>query len=661
LRQSQLLPPEQVQRIEARIEASGLDTAVVADLVKEGMLTSYQIRLLESGRGKDLMLGQYRILEELGRGGFGCVYKAAHVLMDRVVALKVVAPERVEVDRTRTMFLREVRAATRLHHPNIALAYDAGEADGRLFMALEYIEGPTLDQLVRHNGPLPLNLAWSMLQQAAHALRYAHEQGMVHRDIKPANLLIPRPATAGAGRSPLEVPTLLKVVDFGLARLQQSKLQSKQASGTLFASKDNVFAGTPDYMSPEQARDLHDVDIRSDLYSLGCTFYFALTGRKPFAGSSALEIVFQHWEKAPDPVQRWRPDVPAPLSSLISRLMEKQPGRRFQTPEELLMEMGYMSIGGIAGIAGSHPAIALPSWPSVSVSLPAVAGSSPHIALPPLAPEARTTSPRATIAREQGADLPEENLAATIEIPAPDELRGAQQAELLLAPDGAEMPSPQPTPAPAEPAVEAPGATLVAVDTQGEPAVPVCPTWAPHNVSPDREIRLLWEQWHRVVSCFASGAPPEVSPTDYKTLHDRLLQGLRSCATGDESRQYQYRRLEVLVQPWVSLPVLGATEPGILRDLAARAEGLARDLGIRPKKMTVPFWLVAAALILLLVGVSGISSVQVSGGRLWHPPSLQTAWHFLQANPILSLTLLLPGGVLGALWGVSRVIRQVRG
>jgi serine/threonine protein kinase len=623
LRESQLLSEELLEQVRARVQAGEPSGNVASALIDEGVLTPYQVRQLEAGQGKGLVLGQYRILDELGRGGFGWVYKAAHVLMDRIVALKVIAPERVEDERARAMFLREVRAATRLHHPNIALAYDAGEAGGRLFMAIEYVAGPTLDQLVRKQGPLPVNLAWPMLLQAAQALRYAHEQGMVHRDIKPANLLVPDAALSDSGRLQLDAPALIKVVDFGLARLQ-----SQGASATLFAGKDKVFAGTPDYVSPEQARSVHDVDIRADLYSLGCTFYFALTGGKPFHGATALEIVLQHIEKEPEPLGLLRPDLPPTLTSCIRRLMEKRRERRFQSPAELLAEMGVLSIGG------SQPVISLPSWPS--------------LVLPPAPPGAPAFRKSGMMARPVlGA---EDNMSATLQIPA---VGGPSPAVSASNPPGVLGA------VPAESADDAGHATVIALDTQEEPNAVACAAAPPTVAQPRRAMQQAWRKWHALVAALVQRTGPlAMEAADYKALHSLLLAEIRAHTAAEPLQYVACRRLELLIEPWLSLAVLTRTDPETLQDVMIRSEEVADELGLSAAKSGLPRWLIWLLLLLLSLAVGGIALSQLSGGRpSWHFPSLQSVWHFVEANPILSMTLLLPATVLGALFGLSRLVK----
>jgi serine/threonine-protein kinase len=314
--------------------------AVARALMEAGLLTRFQAERLLMGRVQGFLLGPYRILEQVGRGGIGRVYKAEHRTMGRAVALKVLAPNLLQTERALELFQHEVRAVGRLVHPNIVTAFDASEDRGRHYIVLEYVDGPNLDQLVRRQGPLPVAQACDYVRQVADGLQCAHNAGMVHRDIKPANLLVQR-------RGPQEdTPGLVKISDFGLARLQAPDAgDALDHPGTLFV-RENTVMGTPDYLSPEQARNLHQTDIRSDLYSLGCTFYFLLTGRAPFPGGSAVNKVIRHWSETPAPLAELRPDVPPAVAAIVERLMAKDPADRFQTPAELAAALEPFSASG---------------------------------------------------------------------------------------------------------------------------------------------------------------------------------------------------------------------------------------------------------------------------------------------------------------------------
>jgi serine/threonine-protein kinase len=328
VRQSGLLTDEEMLPVLCRLPADvpGVDAARA--LVEAGLLTRFQARHLLAGRVRGLLLGPYRILEQVGRGGMGRVYKASHQGLNRLVALKVLVPGLLETDGARELFDREVRAVSRLVHPNIVTAYDAGEEDGRHYLVLEYVDGPNLDHLVRRQGPLAVGQACDFVRQAALALQCAHEAGMVHRDIKPANLLLQCRGTDAAARA------RIKVSDFGLARLHPPGEAATGSTATI-AAQANAVMGTPDYISPEQARCLHKADIRSDLYSLGCTFYFLLCGRVPFPGGTAMEKLIRHSTESTPTLGRLRPEVPPAVAAIVERLMAKRPEDRFQAPAEL--------------------------------------------------------------------------------------------------------------------------------------------------------------------------------------------------------------------------------------------------------------------------------------------------------------------------------------
>ncbi len=354
LRQSRLLSEPQLADVAARFPGVEAAETVAAALADEALLTPFQARELLAGRAGGLVLGQYRLVGEVGKGGFGRVYKAVHAIMGRVVAVKVISPELVENSRARDWFRREVLAATQLCHPNVVMAYDANEADGALFLVMEYVDGPDLNTLVRDRGPLPIDLACEMLAQAGRALQCAHEKGMVHRDVKPANLLVPREALAGptgSGPVPGAAPVLVKVADFGLARLHGAA-----SVNTLQVQTEQSFVGTPAFVSPEQARDVHAADIRSDLYSLGCTFYYAFTGRRPFAGDNVIGVLLKHLEEEPEPLESLRPAVPAAVAAAVRRLMAKEPRDRFQTPAELLAALGAAGPGPPRHVADGRAA-----------------------------------------------------------------------------------------------------------------------------------------------------------------------------------------------------------------------------------------------------------------------------------------------------------------
>jgi serine/threonine protein kinase len=275
---------------------------------------------------------RYEVLELIGRGGMGDVYKAQHKMMHRPVALKVIKPKLVRHDAAVQRFQREVQAAARLHHGNIVTAHDAEQAGELHFLVMEFVDGVGLDEVVRRRGPLPVAEACEYLRQAAAGLQHAHELGMVHRDIKPHNLMLAR-----SGQ--------LKILDFGLAGFASEAASGElhvdggEAPSAAEASQQltqlGTMMGTPDYMAPEQAADAHAADIRADIYSLGCTFYTLLTGQAPFAADAALDKIKAHLEQAPPPLADFRDDVPPEVEAILRRMLAKSPAERYQTPAEL--------------------------------------------------------------------------------------------------------------------------------------------------------------------------------------------------------------------------------------------------------------------------------------------------------------------------------------
>jgi len=338
LDRSGLLTAQQIALASSRLtDQDGV--ALARSLVEEGLLTRYQVEQLLAGRARGFWLGPYRILDRLGRGGMGTVYKAVHTVMGRIVALKVIRLSVIKNQQELLQFEREIRVLAQMQHPNIVMAYDADTVRGVRYLAMEYVVGKSIGQWVAERGPMRVPLAIELLRQSATALQYAHDRGLVHRDLKPSNLFITRQRGSRSSATPSGLSSggeyVLKVLDFGLAHLSQGLVSAaveqflrQQGTGAIF--------GTADYMSPEQGRDFHAVDIRSDLYSLGCSFYFALAGQVPFAGNTAMEKLVKHLEEPATPLRNVRPEVPAELEAIVLRLMAKDPGERFQSPTELL-------------------------------------------------------------------------------------------------------------------------------------------------------------------------------------------------------------------------------------------------------------------------------------------------------------------------------------
>lgn len=279
--------------------------------------SSHSLRLLIAGS----TLGPYRILAKLGEGGMGAVYQARHQHLDKIVALKVLSAAVTNRSDAIARFKREMKAVGKLEHPYIVRAMDAGEVAGLHYLTMEFVEGADLRKLVRDQGPLSVVQACKAIRQAAQALSAAHAAGLVHRDVKPSNLLMTKQGQ-------------IKLLDLGLARL---------AGGAATSSVDLTTVGqafgTPDYMAPEQWEDTHLADARSDLYALGCTLYYLLTGRAPYGNKthpSTMNKMTGHLVGPVPDLRTARPDVPAEIAAIFRNLMAKNPAERYQTAAELV-------------------------------------------------------------------------------------------------------------------------------------------------------------------------------------------------------------------------------------------------------------------------------------------------------------------------------------
>ncbi|MGB7344462.1 MAG: protein kinase [Pirellulaceae bacterium] len=289
-------------------------------LVQENLLTDYQARVLLDGAKSPLLLDRYIVLDAIGSGGMGLVFKGFHRSMERVVAIKVLPQHAVDSPDKVLRFQREVKSAAKLSHPNIVAAYDAHERNGTYFLVMEYVDGENLLQHVAQHGPMSIDDAVRVVDQVAAALGAAHEKKMVHRDVKPTNIMLTSDGTA-------------KLLDLGLARIMAHSIQI--AAGQRDLTQDGLAMGTASYMSPEQALDATQADERSDIYSLGCTLYFLLSGRPPFQRNTTVQTIVAHREVAAPRLSDAIEDVPPALENCYQRMVAKSPGDRFSSIDEL--------------------------------------------------------------------------------------------------------------------------------------------------------------------------------------------------------------------------------------------------------------------------------------------------------------------------------------
>lgn len=403
-------------------------------LLRDGILTRFQAEQFMQGKWRRFTIGKYKVLEQLGSGGMGSVYLCEHMLMRRRVAVKVLPSAKAEDPASLERFYREARAVAALDHPNIVRAYDIDQDEKLHFLVMEYVDGASLQEIIKKTGPMDVTRAAHYIRQSAFGLQHAHETaGLVHRDIKPGNILVDRNG-------------IVKVLDMGLARFFHD------TEDVLTKKYDENVLGTADYLAPEQALDSHSVDIRADIYSLGATFYFCLTGRTPFSEGTVAQKLIWHQTRQPKAVRSIRPEVDEGLVAVLDRMMAKDPAQRYATPIDV--------------------AEALAPWTKTAIPPP------PDLEMPQLSPAAMAGSPGTSApGGDSGANATMR--PTTGQSPAPR--RAWQQAGATPAPTQAAVPQPltarsipQPprvTPAP-KPAAPPPPATTPSAKPAPVPAPP---------------------------------------------------------------------------------------------------------------------------------------------------------------------------------------------
>jgi eukaryotic-like serine/threonine-protein kinase len=339
-------------------------------LVRDAILTHFQAEQFLQGKWRRFTIGKYKVLERIGSGGMGSVYLCEHKLMRRRVAVKVLPTAKADDTSSLERFYREARAVAALDHVNIVRAYDIDQDDKLHFLVMEYVDGASLQEMVKRGGPLDPIRAAHYMRQAAQGLQHAHDcAGLVHRDIKPGNILVDRTG-------------VVKVLDMGLARFFFDE------EDVLTKKYDENVLGTADYLAPEQALDSHSVDIRADIYSLGATFYYCLTGRSPFNEGTVAQKLIWHQTRQPKPIRSINADVPEGLVAIIEQMMSKDPAQRYPTPQAVVdvlapwtqqpiapppekemphlspAAMGVTGSGEMASLATPNPSQPVPGGPS---------------------------------------------------------------------------------------------------------------------------------------------------------------------------------------------------------------------------------------------------------------------------------------------------------
>src|SRR5262245_11029154 len=357
---------EEARQVRAKMLELGLKPRSLGQILYEkGAIEEEQLEALrrEDSRfeGREQIAG-YKLVERLGGGAMGTVYKARQLSLDRDVAIKILSPELAEDPVFVERFLREAKAVARLNHANIISGIDVGDADGVKYFVMEYVDGSTVASLLRRGGAMDEERALLIGQQVGRALDHAYRNNLVHRDLKPENILITRDGIA-------------KVCDLGLAKLEDNP----QQDGT-------HRMGTPDYISPEQARGDANVDIRSDLYSLGATLYHMLVGRPPFEGVTSNAVISKHLTDLPTPVTRLDPSISRLTDVVVLRLLQKRREDRYQTPAEFLQKV-------------DEAIKALQAQRGFVVSPMASPAAAPAPAAPPPVPKGPVVTPRRSLYR----------------------------------------------------------------------------------------------------------------------------------------------------------------------------------------------------------------------------------------------------------------------
>ena len=348
IKQSGLADPQAIETLIKTLRGEGVDignsAAVAAAMIAKGTITHWQSEKLLQGKFKGFILGRYKLLNLLGKGEMSSIYLAEHTRMKRRCAIKVLPANKVRDTSYLGRFHREAQAVASLDHNNIVRAYDVDtETEGGVeihFLVMEYVEGKDIEKLLEVRKQFTVIEAADFIRQAAEGLSHAHENGLVHRDIKPGNLLV-------------DTKGVVKLLDLGLARFFRDT-----ETESLTIKHDEKVLGTADYLAPEQAVDSHAVDERADIYSLGCTLYFALTGHPPFTDGTLVQRLLAHQTKAPPSIRKQRPDVPESLVLIVEKMMQKRKDDRHQSAAEVAAALSkWLVENGGENWRQAHPAL----------------------------------------------------------------------------------------------------------------------------------------------------------------------------------------------------------------------------------------------------------------------------------------------------------------
>ena len=346
LAKSGLMSASDIAGLQKGLSANGDAASISDELIKQKKLTSYQAEVLAQGQTKGLVFGEYTVIDKIGEGGMGLVCKAQHRHLKRIVALKVLHPAVTQTEESVKRFHREVEAMARLNHPNIVAAFDAGSQDGNYYLVLEYVDGIDFGRLVKDQGLLTVPKAVDYVLQAARGLEHTHKRGIVHRDIKPSNLLLDGEGT-------------VKILDMGLVRFTEQRKAEGISDEGLTQTGDIM--GSFDYIAPEQAIDTKRADQRADIYSLGCTLHYLLTGRPPYVGDTSMQKLLAHRDTAIPALRKVRADVPLALDAVFHRMVAKKSEDRYESMSEVIRDLEACREGLVKKDASPSVLLSAPS------------------------------------------------------------------------------------------------------------------------------------------------------------------------------------------------------------------------------------------------------------------------------------------------------------
>jgi serine/threonine protein kinase len=337
LSRSKLLKPPQVQTVYKQWRrkenrgAAGETDRFAKWLVADHYLTPYQAQQLLVGQADHFFLNHYKLLDLIGKGRMAGIFKGVHSLGE-IVAVKLMPPSKSADPKILARFQREAKMAVRLKHAYTVRTYHLGNAGGRHYIVMEYLEGETLEEVLKRRKKLPIAEGVRLVYQALLGMQHIHEQGLIHRDVKPGNLMLTPPRPPGAPDNTLHA--VVKILDIGMGRILFDESIKGDSESGMQLTTEGMMLGTPEYMAPEQARNPHGADIRADIYSVGCVLYHCLTGQPPFVDKADFEVVMRHLSEPPRPLRALEPSVPDALQAVMNVLLAKAPAQRYATPEQ---------------------------------------------------------------------------------------------------------------------------------------------------------------------------------------------------------------------------------------------------------------------------------------------------------------------------------------